>query len=113
MPLSGFTLPHSLPAPFTTAAGQPPATSYQFQTPTLQTRAPHYDMRPRNTPFRYGHLAAYTVLIEAGVATPYPGTTAPTPERIRNADAYFGGGRNHTVTPAQKTILETAGYTVG
>ena len=88
---------------------------YGFETPTTLTRGLELDARPRfgDKLFKVGAPVGYTVLIESGVATPYPGMSAPPPNRIRNADAYFGGGRNHTVTEAQKTILEAAGYTVG
>ena len=59
-----------------------------------------------------GDPVGYTVLIESGVATPYPGMRAPSPDRIRAADAYFRGGCTHTVTAGEQTILQTAGYTV-
>lgn len=60
------------------------------------------------------------VLIIDGVATPTPGLTTVTTDQEASADAgsgdagkaYFTAGRTYTVTAGEKTILETAGYTV-
>ena len=87
----------------------PSFTPPTYDGPTADERHPHkYQL------FRHyrGTPSGYTVLIESGVATPYPGMLAPTPDRIRAADAYFRGGCTHTVTAGEQTILQTAGYTV-
>lgn len=68
----------------------------------------------------YQFPVGYSVLITGGVATPSPGRTVPTQSDIDAADdgsgfggkAAFIGGRTYTVTSAEKTILEAAGYTV-
>lgn len=68
----------------------------------------------------YDFSVGYSVLITAGVATPLPGRSAPTQDDIDAADAGSGmggkaaflGGRIYTVTSAEQTILEAAGYNV-
>lgn len=64
--------------------------------------------------FRYysGDPVGWSVLIEGGVATPYPGLRAPRPDRVAAADAFFKGGSTYEVTGGEQTILTTAGYTV-
>lgn len=67
-----------------------------------------------------GIPTGYAVLITSGVATPTPGLTTVTTDQEAAADAgsgdagkaYFTAGRTYTVTAAEKTILEAAGYTV-
>lgn len=62
----------------------------------------------------------YSVLITGGVATASPGTITPTAGDIADSDsgsgeggkAWFRGGNVYTVTSAEQTILEAAGYTV-
>ena len=59
-----------------------------------------------------------SVLITGGVATTFPGTTAPTTQDILAADsgsgeegrAAFLGGRTYTITAGEETILNAAGY---
>lgn len=63
---------------------------------------------------------SYSVLITSGVATPTPGRVSPTAGDIADADsgsgeggkAWFRGGIAYTVTSAEQTILEAAGYIV-
>lgn len=62
----------------------------------------------------------YSVLITSGTATASPGRVSPSADDIANADsgsgeggkAWFRGGITYTVTAAEQTILEAAGYTV-
>ena len=62
----------------------------------------------------------YSVLITGGAASASPGLISPTAGDIAAADsgsgeggkAWFRGGITYTVTEAEKTILEAAGYTV-
>ena len=79
--------------------------------------ADHVSMwRHYGTPIATG----YSVLITGGVATPSPGRVSPTAGDIAAADAgsgeggkaWFRGGITYTVTSAEQTILEAAGYTV-
>lgn len=68
----------------------------------------------------YSFPVGYSVLITGGVATPYPGQTVPTTDQINAADAgsgeagkaYFIGGKLYTVTGAEVTALNTAGYAI-
>jgi hypothetical protein len=60
----------------------------------------------------YDFQVGYSVLIEGGVATPYPGETSPETSRVKAADAAFIGGRTYTITAGQATILTTAGYEI-
>lgn len=67
----------------------------------------------------YDFPVGYSVLITGGVATTYPGRTVPTQDDIDAADsgsgfggkAAFIGGRTYTITSAEETILQAAGYT--
>ena len=93
--------------------------------------------RPRNAGFwaHYGAAipTAYTVIITDGVATASPGMVHPdNHDIVGNADvpnavasytgadsgsgnaglAVFTGGHTYTVTSAEVTILEAAGYTM-
>lgn len=83
-----------------------------FEPPTYQVR----NLPERNDGYSlmryYSEPFGYSVLIEGGVATPFPGELAPSMDRIAAADAVFMGGHKHTVTAGEQTILETAGYTV-
>jgi hypothetical protein len=62
----------------------------------------------------------YHVLITSGVATTSPGRKSLDTNDISDADsgsgeggkAWFRGGLTYTVTAAEQTILEAAGYTV-
>lgn len=68
----------------------------------------------------YDFPVGYSVLITGGVASTYPGQTVPSTDEINAADsgsgiggkAAFLGGRTYTVTSAEQTILQAAGYTV-
>jgi hypothetical protein len=67
-----------------------------------------------------GVPAGYSVLITSGVASTYPGRTSPSAGEIAAADtgsgeggqAWFRGGITYTVTDAERTILQAAGYEV-
>lgn len=69
---------------------------------------------------RYTFPRGYSVLITNGTATAHPGTVSPTTDDIAAADtgsgeggkAAFVGGHVYTITAAERTILEAAGYTV-
>ena len=94
--------------------------AYTFTPPTYDT--PWASPRKRGDLWRFysGFPTGYSVLITAGVATTHPGTVSPSMDTINAADAGSGynskgafmGGRTWTVTSAEKTILEAAGYTV-
>ena len=62
----------------------------------------------------------YSVLITSGTATTYPGVASPSADDVAAADtgsgegglAWFRGGIEYTITSAEKTILEAAGYVI-
>lgn len=61
----------------------------------------------------------YNVFITGGVATATPGVIGPEADTIAAADdgsgeggkAWFRGGITYTITAAEETILQAAGYT--
>lgn len=84
-----------------------------FEPPTYATNAGQPGHPGHKLFRRYTWQAGYSVLITDGVATPHPGVVSPTQDDIDAADDVFLGGHIYEVTSEQKTILETAGYTVG
>lgn len=85
--------------------------------PIIDHNTEHVSLwRHYGTPIATG----YSVLITGGVATASPGRISPTAGDIAAADAgsgeggkaWFRGGITYTVTSAEQTILEAAGYTV-
>ena len=94
--------------------------AFTFTPPTYFV--PWNGTRKRGDLLRFydGVPTGYSVLINSGVASTYPGVVSPTGDQILAADAGSGfaakgafiGGRTYTVTSAEKTILETATYTV-
>jgi len=81
---------------------------------------PTYEARPRAYPGEPGHelwkhydgiYTGYAVLITSGVASTHPGVATPDTDAIAAASSYFAGGRTHSITAAEKTILDAAGYT--
>lgn len=84
-----------------------------FEPPTYATNAGQPGHPGHKLFRRYTWQAGYSVLITDGVASTYPGVINPTQDAIDAADSVFLGGHTHTVTAAEKTILESAGYTVG
>lgn len=95
----------------------PSFTPTTWTQPLNDEEANHVSMwRHYGSPIKVG----YSVLITGGTATTSPGTVSPTADDIASADAgsgeggkaWFRGGITYTVTAAEQTILEAAGYTV-
>jgi len=78
---------------------------------------PDYEvLNPKNRPdtgiLRFKHSRGWTVLITDGAATPTPGIASPSPAAVAASTSAFVGGHVYTVTSGERTILESAGYTV-
>lgn len=94
--------------------------AYEFSPPTYNQ--PWIRDHPTHGLLRFydGFPVGYSVLINSGVASTHPGVSTPSLDDINDADdgsgtggkAAFLGGHIWTVTAAEKTILETAGYSV-
>lgn len=84
-----------------------------FTPPTYEAYPRSYPGHPSYRLWKHydGIYTGYAVLITSGVASIFPGVATPSQDDINASSSYFGGGRTHTITSGEKTILDAAGYT--